>query len=103
MIHGIEVLLHEECKLQNVRRQATRRFLHGSFTVCLDTDPDQAEEDAPQRGAYCDADIHVKLGAFEADALLGMGNQIAEQVSPDSIFNLCVKEFARKNYLTGHC
>jgi hypothetical protein len=43
------------------------------------------------------------IAPFEADALLGAGNQIAEQVSPDSIFNLCVKEFARKNYLTGHC
>jgi hypothetical protein len=64
-------------------RQATWRFLYGSYTVWLDVDPDQTEDEAPQRGAYCNADIHVKLAGFNADTVKEAVGQITEQVSFD--------------------
>jgi hypothetical protein len=37
------------------------RHLYGAFTVWLDVHPEQSEEDAPQRGAYSEAEVILRL------------------------------------------
>ena len=42
-------------------RGGTWRHLYGHFNVWLDVEPDQQESEAPQRGAYADAEVHVAV------------------------------------------
>lgn len=62
-------------------RAACWRHLYGSFTVWIDTAPDDTEEDAPQRGAYSEAEVRVVLKDDERDSG-GRGNldEVAESV-----------------------
>jgi hypothetical protein len=52
------------CKLA-VCRSACWRHLYGAFTVWLDVNPEEAEDDAPQRGAYSEAEVQLKLKDVE--------------------------------------
>ena len=59
-------------------RIACWRHLYGAFTVWLDVDPDQTEADAPQRGAYSEAEVqlHVK----NADAAEQPREEVVENI-----------------------
>lgn len=46
-------------------RSGTWRHLHGAFTVWIDTQPDQTEGEAPQRGAFVNAEVHLRIASWE--------------------------------------
>lgn len=67
-----------------VHRIACWRHLYGAFTVWLDVNPDQSEDDAPQRGAYSEAEVqlHVK----DADT----AEQAQEEVVENIVAQVCL-------------
>lgn len=57
---------HENVKQVAVCRAACWRHLYGAFTVWLDVHPEQSEDEAPQRGAYSEAEVQLRLKDAEA-------------------------------------
>jgi hypothetical protein len=64
-------------------RSACWRHLYGAFTVWLDVEPEQSEETAPQRGAYSESEVHLKLqsGDVQEEGMETASENVAAQVT----------------------
>jgi hypothetical protein len=72
--------------------------MFGAFTVWLDEHPDQEESQAPQRGAYAQAEVHMRLQANAEVPATDAADEIISQVQHMS---LCLGNQCSAHY-TNH-
>lgn len=79
--HAARPLVACMTALYMLRRSACWRHLYGAFTVWIDSTPDATEEEAPQRGAYSEAEVRVVLKQDEVGSGGSMDlDEVAESV-----------------------